>query len=178
MVSQNTTNRLINNVFMLIKRITQHADTSPRHNVIMTQNHRTQERIIQLQLPIGAKNIGGRTINLLWRNSKLHSKACLCNPMRGHVWPLINTRYVWCLYIRICTSYGIHSRTRRSENDNTPQPLDQWTNSPFMGQLVGNWSICHALWAKRKPIVHPTLYLTHISFIPIQSTFPFLKYGY
>ena len=48
--------------------------------------------------------------------------------------------------------------TRRSENYNTPQPLDQWTNSPFMGQQVGNWSICHALWAKRKPIVHPTFY--------------------
>ena len=29
-------------------------------------------------------------------------------------------------------------QTRRSENDNTPQPLDQWTNSPFMGQQVGN----------------------------------------
>ena len=28
--------------------------------------------------------------------------------------------------------------TRRSENDNTPQPLDQWTNSPFKGQQVGN----------------------------------------
>ena len=28
--------------------------------------------------------------------------------------------------------------TRCSENDNTPQPLDQWTNSPFMGQQVGN----------------------------------------
>ena len=27
---------------------------------------------------------------------------------------------------------------RRSENDNTPQPLDQWTNSPFVGQQVGN----------------------------------------
>ena len=25
-----------------------------------------------------------------------------------------------------------------------------------MGQQVGNWSICHALLAKRKPIVHPT----------------------
>ena len=24
--------------------------------------------------------------------------------------------------------------TRRLENDNTPQPLNQWTNSPFMGQ--------------------------------------------
>ena len=28
--------------------------------------------------------------------------------------------------------------TRRSENDNTPQPLDQWINSPFMGQKAGN----------------------------------------
>ena len=30
------------------------------------------------------------------------------------------------------------TQTRRSENDNTPQPLDQWTNSPFIGQQVGN----------------------------------------
>ena len=28
--------------------------------------------------------------------------------------------------------------TRRSKNDNTPRPLDQWTNSPFIGQRVGN----------------------------------------
>ena len=28
--------------------------------------------------------------------------------------------------------------TRCWENDNTPQPLDQWTNIPFMGQQVGN----------------------------------------
>ena len=28
--------------------------------------------------------------------------------------------------------------TRRSENDNTPQPLDHLTNSPFIGQQVGN----------------------------------------
>ena len=69
-------------------------------------------------------------------------------------------------------------QTRRSENDDTPQPLDQWTNSPFIGQQIGNWSICHALCPIRKPIVHPTLYPTHISFIPSQSSFPFLKYGY
>ena len=72
----------------------------------------------------------------------------------------------------------LHNETRRSENDDTPQPLDQWTNSPFIGQQAGNWSICHALWPIRKPIVHPTLYPTHISFIPSQSNFPFLKYGY
>ena len=34
--------------------------------------------------------------------------------------------------------YEIANRTRRSENDNTPQPLDQWTNSSFIGQQVGN----------------------------------------
>ena len=28
--------------------------------------------------------------------------------------------------------------TKRSENNNTPQPLNQWMNSPFMGQQVGN----------------------------------------
>ena len=72
--------------------------------------------------------------------------------------------------------HGQHlNLTRRSENDDTPQPLDQWTNSPFIGQQVGNWSICHALWPIRKPIVHPTLYPTHISFIPSQSNFPFPK---
>ena len=39
-------------------------------------------------------------------------------------------------------------QTRRSENDNTPQPLDQWTNSPFMGQQVGNcksFTLAHSL---------------------------------
>ena len=72
----------------------------------------------------------------------------------------------------------IRIKTRRSENDDTPQPLDQWTNSPFIGRQVGNWSICHALWPIRKPIVHPRLYPTHISFIPSQSKFPFLKFGY
>ena len=28
--------------------------------------------------------------------------------------------------------------TRHSEKDSTPQPLDQWMDSPFMGQQVGN----------------------------------------
>ena len=59
-----------------------------------------------------------------------------------------------------------------------PQHLDQWANSSFMGQQDGNWSICHALWPMRKPIGHPTLYPSHISFTPSQSTFPFLKYDY
>ena len=96
-----------------------------------------------------------------------HSK----NSIKGNCFPMELSWY--------CALYIPHkAETRRSENDDTPQPLDQWTNSPFMGQQVGNWSICHALWPKRKPIVHPTLYPTHISFIPSQSTFPFLNYGY
>ena len=68
----------------------------------------------------------------------------------------------------------ISSITRHSENDNTPQPLDQ--NSPFMGQkvwklyefhidlLLGQCSY-HALCPKSKLIVRPTLYPIHISFI-------------
>ena len=88
--------------------------------------------------------------------------------------------------------------TRCSENNNTPQPPDQWMNSLFKGQQVGNCMSCtsthylanvlamHCGPRASEPIVHPTLYPTHISFIhpthisfiPSQSNFPFLKYGY
>ena len=85
-----------------------------------------------------------------------------------NVFSLQNNRNISAKYLK----------TRRSENYDTPQPLDQQTNSPFIGQQVGNWSICHALWPIRKPIVHPRLYPTHISFIPSQSTLTILKYGY
>ena len=79
---------------------------------------------------------------------------------------------------------GIHS-----SNNNPPQPLDRWTNSRFMGQQVGNcrsFTLTHYLanlfamhcGPRASPIVCPTLYPTHISFIPSQSTFPFLKFGY
>ena len=45
--------------------------------------------------------------------------------------------------IMVIHSHKIHPQlgqvqTRRSENDNTPQPLDQWKNSPCIGQQVGN----------------------------------------
>ena len=76
--------------------------------------------------------------------------------------------------------------TRRSENDNTPQPLDQWTNSPFIGQQVGNcksFTLTHYLanlFAKHRGprsiplcIKHHIHYPTHIPFIPIESTLPF-----
>ena len=73
--------------------------------------------------------------------------------------------------------HQIRGKTRRSENDNTPQPLDQRTNSPFMGQQVGNWSICHALWAKRKAIVHPILHFISIHpFIPMIELFKYLTF--
>ena len=48
----------------------------------------------------------------------------------------------------ICRAAWSQLKTRRSENDNTPQPLDQWTNSPFMGQQVGNcksFKLAHSL---------------------------------
>ena len=77
------------------------------------------------------------------------------------------------------------SQSRRSENGNTPQPLDQWTNSPFIGQQVGNCtidpllgqSICHAPWPKVNPIVHPISYPTHIPFFPSESNLPLLSYS-
>ena len=81
-------------------------------------------------------------------------------------------------------------KTRRSENDNTPQPLDQWTNSPFIGQQAGNcksFILTHYLAdlfamhrghaPKVNPIVHPTSYPTHIPFILCESTLPFLNYN-
>ena len=50
----------------------------------------------------------------------------------------INFRLALTLWISFI--YIMNSRApRRSENDNTPQPLDQWTNSPFIGQQVGNY---------------------------------------
>ena len=62
---------------------------------------------------------------------------------------------VWSIWIAYCSANysvwnnnilwhqdarpgGTYVATRRSENDNTPQPLDQWTNSSFIGQQVGN----------------------------------------
>ena len=52
----------------------------------------------------------------------------------------------WVSFLRILSivivktgcSMACQNGTRRSENDNTPQPLDQWTNSSFIGQQVGN----------------------------------------
>ena len=95
---------------------------------------------------------------------------------------LANTNMMWCTeYISL-----VLWTTRHSENDNIPQPLNQWMDSPFIGQQVGNCNIdpllgqciCHALRPKSKPIFHPTLYPTHICSIQSQSTFAFLKYDY
>ena len=54
-------------------------------------------------------------------------------------------KYWWCtitmvtiIQRKLNNEPSVSWKTRRSENDNTPQPLDQWTNSPFMGQQVGN----------------------------------------
>ena len=82
-----------------------------------------------------------------------------------------------------------NKKKRHSENDNTPQPLDQWMNSPFTGQQVGNcksFTLTHYLadlfamhrpWPKVNPIVHPTSYPTHIPFIPSELPLPFLSYS-
>ena len=36
-------------------------------------------------------------------------------------------------------------KTMRSENDNTPQPPDQWTNRPFMGNRLETVKVSHWL---------------------------------
>ena len=41
-------------------------------------------------------------------------------------------------FLRSIKKQALAHLTRRSENDNTPQPLDPWTNSPFIGQQVRN----------------------------------------
>ena len=80
------------------------------------------------------------------------------------------------------------NKTRRSENDNIPQPLDQWTNSSFIGQQVGNcnsFTLTHYLanlfamhcGPRGSPVcIQHCIQLK--SLIPSQLTFPFLIYGY
>ena len=74
--------------------------------------------------------------------------------------------------------------TRRSENDNTPQPLDQWMNSSFMGQQVGNCKCSHWLitWliylpclSSIPPCIQHHIQLTSPSLS--ESTLPFLRYS-
>ena len=78
----------------------------------------------------------------------------------------------------------ITTRTRRSENDNTPQPLDQWTNSPFIGQQVGNsksFTLTHYLAdlfaMHHGPSSIPLCIHHHIPSIPSELTLPFLSYS-
>ena len=67
----------------------------------------------------------------------MHAKALLTtkqNTVLTH-WLLLDTVVILKYsFLRWLTP----NITRRSENDNTPQPLDQWTNSSFIGQQVGN----------------------------------------
>ena len=77
--------------------------------------------------------------------------------------------------------------TRRSENDNTPHPLDQWMNSSFMGQQVGNckrFTLTHYLAdlfamhcgpSSIPPCIQRHIQLASPSFS--ESTLPFLRYS-
>ena len=78
------------------------------------------------------------------RNRPNWGKICfdLCDL---DLWPLTLTFCMDITFVNGNNSWKFHDDTmigtlwtRRSENNNTPQPLDQWTNSPFMGQQVGN----------------------------------------
>ena len=76
-------------------------------------------------------------------------------------WPLYSTGKI----SSTCAILVSNNAFRKWQHPSVPRS--------FMGQL--GWSICHALWPKSKPIVHPTLYPTHVSFIPSQSIFPFQR---
>ena len=94
------------------------------------------------------------------------------------------TRPVWQY---LSSPEGWRVITRHSENDNTPQPLDQWMNSSFMGQQVGNckrFTLTHYLadlFAKHcgpssiPPCIQHHIQLTSPSFS--ESTLPFLRYS-
>ena len=77
--------------------------------------------------------------------------------------------------------------TRRSENDNTRQPLDQWTNSQFIDQQVGNcksFTLTH-YWADlfamhrgpRSILLCIQRHIQLTSFFNNESTLPFLRYS-
>ena len=53
------------------------------------------------------------------------------------IWQHSSQGYPPVSYFNFDATINIKS-TRHSENDNTPQPLDQWRNRPFIGQQVGN----------------------------------------
>ena len=75
------------------------------------------------------------------------------------------------------------------KNNNTLQPLDQWTNSPFLGQQVGNckgFTLTHyladlfAMQCDPRSItlcIQLASYPTHIPFIPSKSNLPILIYS-
>ena len=79
--------------------------------------------------------------------------------------------------------------TRGPENDNTPQPLDQWTNNSLMGQQVGNCKIftlthyladlfaMHRCCPRSIPLCIQHHIQTHIPFIPSESTLPYMRYS-
>ena len=98
----------------------------------------------------------------------------------------IDTRLpdILALYAHLSIMLTSWNTTRRSENDNTPQPLDQWTNSPFIGQQVGNcksFTMTHYLAdlfaMHHGPRSIPLCIQHHIQFIPSESTLPFLNYS-
>ena len=80
--------------------------------------------------------------NLLKFNLNLGDKIYMISKSRSGINEQMARSHVVCTVAKwqdtYCQNVVHQLTTRRSENDNTPQPLDQWTNSPFMGQQVGN----------------------------------------
>ena len=105
-------------------------------------------------LEIWQMTLKNNRVPLLCYSSCVHDFIAICEfklelqSRNGYVefWPL----WHWPLTLTFCinitsvqgnNSWKFHDDMmmgRRSENNNTPQPLDQRTNSPFIGQQVGN----------------------------------------
>ena len=101
-------------------------------------------------LPDGTKPLPEPLLTIVWHYSHGFSPDFdlmwlpLMMPVQGHQ----DTCHFLKQPTDVTAVHCIWRATRRSENDNTPQPLDQWTNSPFMGQQVGNcksFTLAHSL---------------------------------
>ena len=78
--------------------------------------------------------------NILWRLIKieLYKIFAMMNRAIKGLHCIEEWQKMWINLYVSKNKFSITRVTRRSENDNTPQPLDQWTNSSFIGHQVGN----------------------------------------
>ena len=71
---------------------------------------------------------------------------------------------------------------RERQHPSAPRSVNEYSLANRLETVrVSHWPITWPIylppWPKVNPIVHPTSYLTHIPFIPSESTLPFLSYS-